>query len=87
MSDDETKPRRVSVRKYGAGKSSARMTGPARFAAIAEEALGRSLTTQAILLADQFRDLMRKKGVPDDVIEEFIRSLSIDDESYLTERD
>jgi hypothetical protein len=87
MSDDETKPRRVSVRKYGAGKSSARMTGPARFAAIAEDALGRSFTTQAILLADQFRDLMRKKGVPDDVIEEFLRSLSIDDESYLTERD
>jgi hypothetical protein len=86
MSDDETRPRRVSVRKFGAGKSSARMTGPAEYAAAAEEALSRSFTTRAVVLADQFRELMRKKGVPDDVIDGFLRSVAIDDESYLTER-
>ena len=55
MSDEEARPRRISVRKFGAGKSAARMTGPAEFAAAAEEALRRSFTTQAVILADQFR--------------------------------
>jgi hypothetical protein len=86
MADEEAKQRRISVRKYGAGKSSARMTGPTEFAAAAEEALIRSFTTQAVILADQFRTLMRKKGVPGNVIEEFLQSVSIDDESYLADR-
>ena len=86
MSDEESKPRRISVRKFGAGKSAARMTGPAEFAAAAEEALRRSFTTQAVILADQFRELMRGKGVPDEVIDMFVRSIAIDDESYLADR-
>ena len=85
MSDDESAPRRVSVRKFGAGKSSAGMTGPSRFAAAAADALSRSFTTQAVILVDQFRELMRKKGVPDKEIEAFVRSAVIDDESYLSE--
>ncbi len=84
MANDD-QPRRVSVRKFGAGKSSARVTGPARFAAAATEALERSFTTQAIVHHEQFRALMRKHGVPDDVIEEYVRSIVIDDESYLSE--
>ena len=86
MSDEESKPRRISVRKFGAGKSAARMTGPAEFAAVAEEALRRSFTTQAVILADQFRSLMRSKGAPDEVIDMYLRSIAIDDESYLTDR-
>jgi hypothetical protein len=86
MSDDESKPQRVSVKKYGAGKSIARMTGPAEFAAAAFTALNRSFSTQAIILADQFRTLMREQGVPEDAIEAFLRSVTIDDESYLTDR-
>ncbi|HUQ45126.1 MAG TPA: hypothetical protein VM033_00660 [Gemmatimonadaceae bacterium] len=86
MSDQSGKSRRVSVRKFGAGKSSAGMTGPAEFAAAATEALERSFTTQAVILADQFRSLMRKRGVPDDAIETFLRSATIDDESYLSDR-
>lgn len=86
MSDKQTGSRRVSVRKFGAGKSSAAMTGPAEFAAAATDALSRSFTTQAVILADQFRSLMRKQGVPPDAIETFLKSLSIDDESYLTDR-
>ena len=49
-------------------------------------ALGRCFTTQAIVLADQFREMQRAKGVPEDVIEDFLRSMEIDDESYLTDR-
>jgi hypothetical protein len=30
--------------------------------------------------------MLRTKGVPQDVIEEFLRSMEIDDESYLTDR-
>ena len=60
-------------------------TAPAT-AAVAEEMLRRSFTTQAVILADQFRALMRGKGVPDDVIDIFVRSIAIDDESYLTDR-
>ena len=86
MSDEESKPRRISVRKFGAGKSSARMTGPAEFAAVAEEALRRSFTTQAVILADQFCALMRGKGVPDEIIDLYARSIVIDDESYLADR-
>ena len=86
MSDKQTGSRRVSVRKFGAGKSSAAMTGPAEFAAAATDALNRSFTTQAVILPDQFRSLMRKHGVPPDAIETFLNSLSIDDESYLTDR-
>ena len=86
MSDKHTGSRRISVRKFGAGKSSAGMTGPAEFAAAATDALSRSFTTQAVILADQFRSLMRKQGVPADVIDKFLDSVSIDDESYLTDR-
>lgn len=86
MSDKQTGSRRISVRKFGAGKSSAGMTGPAEFAAAATEALSRSFTTQAVVLADQFRALMRKQGVPPDAIETYLSSVSIDDESYLTDR-
>jgi hypothetical protein len=86
MANEEAKLGRTSVRKYGAGKSSARMTGPAEFIAAAQEALARSFTTQAVILQDQFRVLMQKQGVPEDVIEEFLRSASVDDESYLTDR-
>ena len=85
MSDDDSRPRRISVRKFGAGKSSAGMTGPAEYAAAAADALTRSFTTQAVIHGDQFRDLMRKRGVPDQVIEAFLKSASIDDESYLKE--
>ena len=85
MTTNDDQPRRVSVRKFGSGKSSARMVGPSRFAAAATDALNRSFTTQAIVHFQQFRALMRKHGVPDDVIEEFVRSAVIDDESYLTE--
>ena len=84
MANEEAKHRRVLVRKYGAGKSSARMAGPSEFVAAAQEALARSFTTKAVIHADQFRDLMRQKGVPHHVIEEFLASVSIDDESYLT---
>jgi hypothetical protein len=83
MANEKTKRGRVSVRKYGAGKSIARMTGPSEFIAVAEEALARSFTTRAVVLADQFRDLMQQKGVPENVIREFLSSVSIDDESYL----
>ena len=86
MSDKQTGSRRISVRKFGAGKSSAAMTGPAEFAAAANDALSRSFTTQAVILADQFRSLMRKQGVPPDAIETFLNSMTIDDESYLTDR-
>ena len=86
MSDKQTGLRRISVRKFGAGKSSAAMTGPAEFAAAANDALSRSFTTQAVILADQFRSLMRKQGVPPDAIETFLNSMTIDDESYLTDR-
>ena len=72
--------------KYGAGKSRAVMTGAAEFSAAAEEALGRCFATQAIVLADQFREMQRATGVPEDVIEDFLRSMEIDDESYLTDR-
>ena len=86
MSDKQTGSRRISVRKFGAGKSSAAMTGPAEFAAAANDALSRSFTTQAVILADQFRSLMRKQGVPPDAIETFLNSMTIDDESYLTDQ-
>ena len=84
MANEEAKQGRVLVRKYGAGKSRARMSGPAEFVVAAQEALARSFTTRAVVLADQFRALMKQKGVPDDVIEKFLSSVSIDDESYLT---
>jgi hypothetical protein len=84
--NDDDQQRRVSVRKFGAGKSNVRVTGPSRFSAAATDALNRSFTTQAIVHLEQFRALMRKQGVPDDVIEEFVRSIVIDDESYLSEK-
>ncbi len=84
--DNDDAPRRVHVRKFGAGKSSARMTGPSRFAAAAEEALAGAFTTQAVIRAERFRELMRAKGVPDDAIEAFLATAVIDDESYLSER-
>ena len=55
-------------------------------AAVAEEMLRRSFTTQAVILADQFRELMKGKGVPDEVIDAYVRSIAIDDESYLSDR-
>lgn len=86
MVDEEAKQGSVSVRKFGAGKSDALMTGPTEFIAAAQEALARSFTTRAVVLADQFRVLMQQRGVPAEVIEEFLDSVSIDDESYLTSR-
>lgn len=84
--NDDDALRRVHVRKVGAGKSSARMTGPSRFAAAAEEALSGAFTTQAVIRAERFRELMRAKGVPDEAIEAFLASAVIDDESYLGDR-
>lgn len=87
MSDDDAnRPHRVHVRKFGTGKSAARMTGPARFAAAAEEALNRAFTTRAVVDAARFRELMQGQGVPAEAVEAFLASLVIDDDSYLAEQ-
>ena len=46
-----------------------------------DRALRRSFTTQAVILADQFREPMRGKGVPSEVVDIFAGSIVIDDKS------
>lgn len=81
---DEGQPtRRLLVRKFGAGKGMARMKGPADYANVAAECLRDSFTTMAHIMEDMFRQRMAARGVPESVIEEFLRSATIDDETFL----
>jgi hypothetical protein len=83
---DEGQPvRRVCVKKYAAGKSYAWISGPDEYAAVAGQCLIRSFSTISYIIEDSFRRRMREKGVPDDVIEEFLRGASVDDEAYLVD--
>jgi hypothetical protein len=85
--DPDEPERRVIVRKYGAGKSTAGMTGPAEYVKVAAECLVRSFTTKSYVVQDQFSQLMRDRGVPASVIAEFLRSVWVDDEAFLRESD
>jgi hypothetical protein len=83
---DEGQPvRRVCVKKYGAGKSFAWISGPDEYAAAAGQCLIRSFSTISYIMEDLFRERMRERGVPDAVTDEFLRSARINDESFLTE--
>lgn len=75
--------RRLLVRKFGAGKAVARMRGPADYAEIAAECLRGSFTTMASVIEEQFRERMASRGVPASVVEEFLRSATVDDETFL----
>lgn len=79
--------RRLIVKKYGAGKSTAGMTGPAEYVQVAAECLARSFTTKSYVVEGQFRQLMRGRGVPESVIDGFLSSCWIDDEAFLRESD
>jgi len=82
---DEGQPiRRVCVKKYGAGKSYAWISGPDEYAVVAAECLLRSFTT-IYIMEDLFRGRMRERGVPDAVIDEFLRGARVDDEAFLAE--
>ena len=83
--DPDEPERRVIVRKYGAGKSTASMTGPAEYVKVAAECLLRSFTTKSYVVQDQFRMLMRGRGVPESVIDDFLGSAWVDDEAFLRE--
>lgn len=85
--DPDEPERCLVVRKYGAGKSTAGMTGPAKYVKAAAECLVRSFTTKSYVVQGQFRQLMRECGVPESVIEDFLRSAWVDDEAFLRESD
>ena len=85
--DPDEPERRLVVRKYGAGKSTAGMTGPAEYVKVAAECLVRSFTTKSYVVQDQFSQLMRERRVPASVIADFLRSAWVDDESFLRESD
>jgi hypothetical protein len=74
------------VRKYGAGKSDAWMVGPSEYAEVASECLLRSFTTYSYIMEDLFRERMRQRGVPEGVIDEFLRGAEVNDEAFLSER-
>ena len=81
--DDGQPSRRLLVRKFGAGKGMARMKGPAEYVDVAAECLRDSFTTMAHIMEDRFREHMAARGVPKSVVEEFLRSATIDDETFL----
>ena len=77
--------KKVVVRKYGAGQSFAVMEGPAEYAEQAKAALMRAFTTRSVIIEEQFRQLMRASGVPDQATDQFLAAARIDDEAYLTD--
>jgi hypothetical protein len=81
--DPGQQTRRLLVRKYGAGKAMGRMRGPAEYVEIAAECLRDSFTTVAHIMENQFRMRMAARGVPASVIEEFLGSATVDDETFL----
>ena len=81
--DDGQAMRRLLVRKFGAGKGMARMKGPAEYVDVAAECLRDSFTTVAHIMEDRFRERMAARGVPTSAVEEFLRSATIDDETFL----
>lgn len=83
MSDDTDSTATISVKKYGAGYALVRITGPAAYAAAAEQAIKGALTCLSVILPDHFRESMRAAGVPDAAIEEYLHSAWIDDEACL----
>ena len=85
--DDDQPMRRLLVRKFGAGKGMARMKGPAEYVDVAAECLRDSFTTRAHIMKVLFRERMAARGVPESVIEEFLRSATIDDETFLRSSD
>jgi hypothetical protein len=85
--DEGEAERRLIVKKYGAGKSTAGMTGPAEYVEAAAECLVRSFTTKSYVEQNQFRQLMRERRVPESVIDGFLGSCWIDDEAFLRDSD
>jgi len=79
--------RGLVVKKYGDGKSTAGMKGPAEYVEVAAECLMQSFTTKSYIMQEKFWQLMRARGVPAPVIGDFLRDAWVDDESYLRQPD
>lgn len=85
-SEPQSEAAKFAVKKYAAGQSIAWMVGSSQHATAAAESLLRSFTTTSVIVHDRFRELMRERNVPEDVVEQYLRSAWIDDEAYLTDR-
>ena len=73
----------VIIKRYAAGKAFACATGDRAFSATAGDALARSLVMDIRVDRERFVAFMRERGVPEQVIEDYVESMRITDEAWL----
>lgn len=68
---------------YGRGKCRFFSQGPAEYGDIAADAFLRSTQAYCCLNRELFRSILQRRGVPENIIEKYLSSYTLDDEIYL----
>ena len=73
----------ISIKRYAAGKFCINANGVLPFRLIAVECLLQSCSIHVRFDQEQFCDLMRQNAVPEYLIQSYLESVTIADESYI----
>ena len=76
---------KVEHKLYGSGKMSIKAFGDEKYLDAATLGFYRALGTFVVIDAEAFIKTMREAGAPEEVIEEYLASYTIDDNIYMTE--